>query len=72
MAWSGDTGVLSYAIASDLSGVVATPDGFGIFKTETDALEALILRLESDKTETVLAIAKAKKRKRQLARKGLR
>jgi len=58
----------TYAIADDLSGVIPTSDGFGIFTTEGEALASLILRLESDLTETRASIARAKRRQRALKR----
>lgn len=54
----------TYAVLQDLSGVVETTDGFGIFATKVEALEALILRLESDRTEVVNSIAAAKRARR--------
>lgn len=59
----------TFAILQDLSGVVETSDGFGIFSTEEEALQALILRLESERTEVVDKIAKAKRRQRQLKKR---
>jgi len=38
----------SYAIASDLSGVVRTDDGFGIFADELAATDRLIDKLEAE------------------------
>lgn len=60
----------TYAIASDLSGVIATDDGFGIFKTETEAHQSLILRLESDISSAREVIKASRRRMRHLARKG--
>lgn len=58
---------MGWAIYTDLSGV--TEIAGANHPSEQAALEALILRLESDKTEIVDKIAKAKRRLRQLRRK---
>jgi hypothetical protein len=62
-------GRTTYAIADDLSCVLPTDDGFGIFTTELEAIETLILHLESNKTDVVDKIAKAKARRRRLNRR---
>lgn len=59
---------MPWAIYDDLSGVTEEED-FGIHPTEEAAQQALILRLESDKTEIVAKINKAKRRLRQIRRK---
>lgn len=58
---------MPWAIYDDLSGVVEQED-FGIHPTEEAAQSALVLRLESDKTEIAAKITKAKRRLRQLRR----
>lgn len=60
---------MPWAIYDDLSGV-AEIDDFGIHPTELVAIEHLILRLESDKTDTIDKIAKAKRRRRALNRRN--
>lgn len=57
---------MSWAILSDLSGVQETTDGFGIFATEGEAIAVQILHLESNKSDIVDKIAKAKARRRRL------
>lgn len=58
---------MGWAILQDLSGVVETTSG--PHSTELDALQLLILRLESDKTDVVDKIAVAKRRRRNLRRR---
>lgn len=58
---------MAWAIYDDLSGVVELDD-HGIHPTEDAALQALILHLESDRTEIAAKIAKAKRRRRSLKR----
>ena len=52
----------TYAIASDLSGVELTPDGFGKFTTELAAAERLVELLENRQTETKHLLGKARRR----------
>lgn len=59
---------MPWAIYDDFSGVTEVSD-FGIHPTEEAALENCVLYLESNKTEIVDKIAKAKRRLRQLRRK---
>lgn len=59
----------TFAIASDLSCVIPTHDGFGIFTTEEEALDALISKLEAERADVANKIASAKARRRALRRK---
>lgn len=56
-----------WAIYDDLSGVALTEDG--PHPTELAAIEKLILHLESNRTDIVDKIAKAKRRRRRINRK---
>lgn len=53
-----------WAIYDDLSGVAQTEDG--PHPTEEVAIEKLILHLESNRTDIVDKIAKAKRRRRRI------
>lgn len=52
----------TWAVASDLSEVVKTEDGFGIFPTELAALENLIGRIDAELETLGDAKRKAKRR----------
>ncbi len=56
----------TYAIAHDYSGVIATEDGFGIFKTELDAAKALEKALLGEREDINGKIARARKMIRRL------
>ena len=58
---------MPWQIYADLSGVVEMP--VGLHPTEEAALEALVLHLESNKTDITDKLAKAKARRRVLARR---
>lgn len=58
---------MPWAVYTDLSGVAPIEDG--LFDTELAAIQALILHLESDRTEVVDKIARAKRRRRVLRRR---
>ncbi len=58
---------MPWAVYTDLSGVAPIEDG--LFDNELAAIQALILHLESDRTEVVDKIAKAKARRRKLNRR---
>jgi uncharacterized protein (UPF0335 family) len=59
---------VSFAIASDLSGVIETKDGFGSFATELEAIESLIERLEAERAGIADVLAEVKRRRRSLRR----
>lgn len=61
-AWSGPTGKTTYAIASDLSCVVETDDGFGSFATELEAQTVLVGRCEGEKVRAAELLGKARRR----------
>ena len=52
----------TYGIASDLSEVVLTPDGFGKFTTELAAAERIVELLEIRQRETKHLLGKARRR----------
>lgn len=58
---------MPWGIYTDLSGVAEISDG--PHATELDALQGLILHAESNKTELVDKIAKAKRRRRSILRR---
>lgn len=59
----------TYAVASDLSGIVETTDGFGRFKTKADAVECWIDRLETDRRTLSYRLAVAKRMRNTLAKR---
>jgi hypothetical protein len=59
-------GKRTYAIASDLSGVIPTDDGFGSFDTELDAFERLIEMLDAERATNSSNMAHAKRQRRAL------
>ena len=62
---------MTYAAASDLSDVVATPDGFGSFTTKLSALDFLIARIEGEREELGRYLANAKRQRRaELKKEG--
>lgn len=58
---------MPWAIYTDLSGVAEIEDGK--FETELEALQGLILHLESNKTDIAVKIAKAKARRLSITRR---
>lgn len=62
----------TFAIASDLSGVIQTNDGFGSFKTEVEALDALISRLQDQRGIISEILAASRRRRRVLVCRGNR
>lgn len=60
--------VTTFAIASDLSEIVPTEDGFGIFKSELAAVERWIEMLEGEREVIAERLSRAKRRRRSLAR----
>jgi len=56
----------TYKITSDLAYVIPVEDGKGNFESELDAVQHIILHLESEKTEIVDRIKRAKLHMRQL------
>lgn len=55
---------MPWAIYTDLSGVAEVADGH--WNTELEALQALILHAESNRSDLAAKIAKAKARRRRL------
>jgi hypothetical protein len=60
----------TYAIAQDLSEVIETEDGFGIFPTRAAAVERWISLLEDERDTTRERLRRAKRLRRQLKRQG--
>lgn len=58
---------MPWAIYTDLSGVAELKDGK--FETELDAIQGLILHLESNKTDIAVKIAKAKAARLRITRR---
>lgn len=59
----------TFAVASDLSEIIETADGFGIFKTRLEALNAQIRYLEGERSSTAEKLAEAKRlRRREIAK----
>ncbi len=61
----------TWAVASDLSDVIETDDGFGAFATANEANDRLIEMLEAARAENSLKLAAAKRRRRKLVRNGV-
>lgn len=57
---------LTYAVASDYSDIVPTPDGFGKFTTELEAVDHWIGLLEGEREITAERLRRAKRRRRKL------
>jgi len=58
---------MPWAVYTDLSGVGEVSDGF--WDTELEALQALILHAESNRTDLAAKIAKAKARRRRITKR---
>lgn len=68
-AWNPGVGKAlgtTYAIASDLSEVIKTEDGFGIFPTELEATKRWIEMLEAEREVTAERLTRARRRRRTL------
>jgi len=59
----------TYAVASDLSQIVPTDDGFGRFVTEIQAVKHWIALLESENEQTKARLAKARSRRTVLTKR---
>jgi len=70
-AWAPPAGPVAstYAIASDLSEVIETTDGFGAFKTELEAIEKLVSMLIAEKQDIAEKLGRARRRRTYLQKR---